>query len=116
MNRPRASHKVGEAVTHMDQATQQNAALVEQMAAAASSLKSQASELVETVAVFKLGANDFFASTSVRSSTPKSVFLRTAQRPKAAPFIDPVSKPVQLPGQALKAKASSAGNDDWETF
>jgi len=38
----------------MDQVTQQNAALVEEMAAAASSLKSQAQELVGTVAVFKL--------------------------------------------------------------
>jgi methyl-accepting chemotaxis protein len=46
--------QVGEAVTQMDQVTQQNAALVEQMAAAASSLKSQAQELVGTVAVFKL--------------------------------------------------------------
>jgi len=46
--------QVGEAVTQMDQATQQNAALVEQMAAAASSLKSQALDLVQTVAVFKL--------------------------------------------------------------
>jgi len=48
--------QVGEAVTHMDQATQQNAALVEEMAAAASSLESQAQELVQTVAVFKLPA------------------------------------------------------------
>lgn len=48
---------VSEAVNHMDQATQQNAALVEEMAAAASSLKSQASDLVQTVAVFKLGAS-----------------------------------------------------------
>ncbi len=46
--------QVGEAVTQMDQATQQNAALVEQMAAAASSLKSQAQDLVGTVAVFRL--------------------------------------------------------------
>ena len=46
--------QVGEAVTEMDQVTQQNAALVEQMAAAASSLKSQAQELVQAVAVFKL--------------------------------------------------------------
>jgi methyl-accepting chemotaxis protein len=38
----------------MDQATQQNAALVEEMAAAASGLKSQAQELVQTVAVFRL--------------------------------------------------------------
>jgi len=51
-------NQVGEAVTQMDQATQQNAALVEEMAAAASSLRSQAQELVQTVAVFKLGAND----------------------------------------------------------
>jgi methyl-accepting chemotaxis protein-1 (serine sensor receptor) len=46
--------QVGEAVTQMDQATQQNAALVEEMAAAASSLKGQAQELVQTVAVFQL--------------------------------------------------------------
>ena len=52
--------QVGEAVTHMDQATQQNAALVEQMAAAASSLNSQARELVEVVGVFRLGAHDHY--------------------------------------------------------
>ena len=48
--------QVGEAVTQMDQATQQNAALVEQMAAAAMSLRSQAQELVQLVATFKLNA------------------------------------------------------------
>ena len=52
--------QVGEAVTQMDQVTQQNAALVEQMAAAASSLKSQANDLVQGVAVFKLSANDAY--------------------------------------------------------
>jgi methyl-accepting chemotaxis protein len=46
--------QVGEAVSQMDQVTQQNAALVEEMAAAASSLKSQAQDLVGTVAGFKL--------------------------------------------------------------
>jgi methyl-accepting chemotaxis protein len=49
--------QIGEAVTNMDQVTQQNAALVEQMAAAASGLKSQADELVQVVAVFKLEDN-----------------------------------------------------------
>ena len=48
--------QVGEAVTQMDQATQQNAALVEEMAAAASSLKCQAQDLVQSVAVFKVNA------------------------------------------------------------
>jgi methyl-accepting chemotaxis protein-1 (serine sensor receptor) len=47
--------QVGEAITQMDQVTQQNAALVEEMAAAASSLKGQAQELVGTVAVFQVG-------------------------------------------------------------
>jgi methyl-accepting chemotaxis protein-1 (serine sensor receptor) len=49
--------QVGEAVKQMDQVTQQNAALVEEMAAAASSLKSQANDLVDTVAIFKLTAD-----------------------------------------------------------
>ena len=46
--------QVGEAVQQMDQVTQQNAALVEEMAAAASSLRGQAADLVQVVAVFKL--------------------------------------------------------------
>ena len=46
--------EVGVAVTQMDQTTQQNAALVEQAAAAAQSLQQQASALAEVVAGFKL--------------------------------------------------------------
>lgn len=38
----------------MDQTTQQNAALVEQMAAAAASLNGQSDDMVQTVAVFHL--------------------------------------------------------------
>ncbi|HSW08916.1 methyl-accepting chemotaxis protein [Aquabacterium sp.] len=46
--------QVGTAVSQMDQVTQQNAALVEESAAAAESLKVQAQQLVQTVAVFKV--------------------------------------------------------------
>jgi methyl-accepting chemotaxis protein len=46
--------QVGEAIVQMDHTTQQNAALVEQMAAAASSLKAQSNDLVQGVAVFRL--------------------------------------------------------------
>ncbi|MCW5669352.1 MAG: hypothetical protein KIT86_06800 [Hydrogenophaga sp.] len=49
--------QVGEAVVQLDQTTQQNAALVEQMSAAASSLRQQADELVKTVSVFQLGGS-----------------------------------------------------------
>ena len=46
--------QVGNAVGQMDLATQQNAALVEESAAAAESLQGQAQQLVQAVAVFKL--------------------------------------------------------------
>ncbi len=46
--------QVGESVRHMDHTTQQNAGLVEQSTAAADSLKHQAEQLVQAVAVFKL--------------------------------------------------------------
>ena len=46
--------QVGHEVGRMDQTTQQNAALVEQSAAAAESLRQQAHELVQSVAAFKL--------------------------------------------------------------
>ncbi len=45
--------QVSEAVTQMDQSTQQNAALVEQSASAADSLRAQARQLVQAVAIFK---------------------------------------------------------------
>lgn len=46
--------EVGEAVTLMDQTTQQNTALVEQMAVAAASLHGQSNDFVQRVAVFRL--------------------------------------------------------------
>jgi len=46
--------QVCETVNHLDQATQQNAAMVEELSAAASSLQDKAQTLVKTVAVFKL--------------------------------------------------------------
>ena len=47
-------NQVAEAVSEMDQATQQNAALVEEMSAAATSLNTQAQDLVRAVAVFQV--------------------------------------------------------------
>ena len=46
--------QVGDAVTQLDRVTQQNAALVEESAAAADSLSQQAARLVEAVSVFRL--------------------------------------------------------------
>jgi methyl-accepting chemotaxis protein len=111
--------QVGEAVTQMDQATQQNAALVEQMAAAASSLKTQANELVQTVAVFQVGAN--MAGASFRSSPARQVpKMAASPRPSFSTTAKPkpsLSKPAALPKPVLPAKPTAAGgDDDWETF
>ena len=46
--------QVGEAISQMDQVTQQNAALVEEMSAAAGSLQSQAEDMVRSVSAFRL--------------------------------------------------------------
>jgi methyl-accepting chemotaxis protein len=45
--------QMSQAVGHLDQVTQQNAALVEQAAAASSALRTQATRLAEVVAVFR---------------------------------------------------------------
>ena len=47
--------QVNQAVVHLDQMTQQNAALVEQSAAAAASMRDQAQKLSEAVNVFRMG-------------------------------------------------------------
>ncbi len=53
--------QVGEAITQMDQATQQNAALVEESAAAAQGLRNQAESLLRAISRFQLerGAASF---------------------------------------------------------
>ena len=133
--------QVGEAVGQMDQATQQNAALVEEMAAAASSLKSQAQELVQTVAAFKLSDGQgmgqgmgLAAKANVRRSATPSNFKGTDRRadapsakpaaPKAAsakatPPRPPAAKPPVLTAAAPKTQSKPApagGDEDWETF
>ncbi len=52
----RGIEQVGHAVAQLDQVTQQNAALVEESAAAADSMRQQAARLADTVAVFKIHA------------------------------------------------------------
>jgi methyl-accepting chemotaxis protein len=115
--------QVGEAITQMDHATQQNAALVEQSAAAAESLKGQARQLVESVSVFRLDAGEALRpvvanvvpttaarapATVVRAPTAASAPRRIAAAP-ATPA------PRAIPTPAPKA-AVVAGDDSWETF
>jgi methyl-accepting chemotaxis protein len=121
--------QVGEAVAQMDQVTQQNAALVEEMAAAANSLKSQAQDLVQTVAVFKLDTADhgpmagFPSAAKVRSHPPKANTLKGPDRrgngvPKGAAARGKSATtrlPTPLPAPKLVATPATS-DGDWETF
>ena len=60
--------QVNQAIAQMDQVTQQNAALVEEAAAAAESLQDQAAQLLKVVAVFKTGADQ--GGFEVAAATP----------------------------------------------
>ncbi|HDF2365550.1 TPA: HAMP domain-containing protein [Morganella morganii] len=86
----RGIDQIGVAVTEMDKVTQQNAALVEQSAAAAASLAEQASRLTQSVAVFHIRAGEL--SSGIKTN-------------KAAPAQQPVSK-----------TSTVDSGDDWETF
>ncbi len=126
--------QVGEAVTQMDHATQQNAALVEEMAAAASSLKSQAQELVATVAVFKLGnegAQAFSQPKAVHKPVQKPVnkqSFKPATSPAGAKPATPaerrgpnratnVARIAAKPAAAAAPAAARTGTDDeWTSF
>ena len=121
--------QVGEAVSHMDTATQQNAALVEQMAAAASSLRSQAHELVQVVSTFKLSANQegHVAPATAPRMVPTPIAPPRATTKLAAPARKPAlsgkpkaiaaPKPAAAPVKAAaKPAAKPAADGDWETF
>ena len=110
-------NQIGDAIAQMDQATQQNAALVEESAAAAESLREQALRLVETVAVFKLDR----AQTAVEQR-PARASLAAPATPRKAPARQPapaarapVAAPARAPAPA-PAPAVAAGADEWEAF
>ncbi|WP_035863287.1 methyl-accepting chemotaxis protein, partial [Cupriavidus sp. SK-3] len=65
--------QVNKAVAQMDEVTQQNAALVEQAAAAAGSLEDQATRLQTSVASFRLAQADAFAGSRIEAARPKVI-------------------------------------------
>lgn len=95
--------QVGEAVTQMDQATQQNAALVEQSAAAAASLKTQATQLVDAVAVFQLA----------HGSTPRPIQPTPRNQPAQA---YEVLKAPAMAGTTAAIKHRTEKSDEWKSF
>ncbi len=109
--------QVGEAVNQMDHATQQNAALVEESAAAATSLKLQAEQLVQAVAVFRL-AQQTLAVRAERQAPYSGVERRSADRASNVTRL-PVAKtaaPVKPLAVSAPAAGQRTGTHDWESF
>ena len=104
--------QVEEAVSQMDQATQQNAALVEEMAAAAGSLNTQAGDLVQSVALFKLDASNPSTAKVVTTASSTS----TKQKSISASPRLPLNKTVQPPEMVASKSALNGGNNNWESF
>jgi methyl-accepting chemotaxis protein len=95
--------QVGQAVADMDRATQQNAALVEESAAAAESLRQQAQQLVQAVAVFRLAGS---GAAHGGASRPAST---TASTPVSTPVSNsaPTATPAAAPGPTTAARTDS---------
>jgi methyl-accepting chemotaxis protein len=88
--------------------TQQNAALVEEAAAAAESLEEQAQELAKLVSTFRLGNT---ASVSQRALPAPGKPVQHA--PVAAA---PAARKAAPRKAALPAKAAKGGDSEWEEF
>ncbi|WP_311223694.1 MULTISPECIES: methyl-accepting chemotaxis protein [unclassified Acidovorax] len=129
--------QVSDAVNQLDQVTQQNAALVEESAAAADSLNTQAARMVELVSVFQIdtAVTDAViaqvrqrsqatqrtkqaslaqqATTSAPAAKPAMLRKPAAAAPKSKPAV-----PKKVPALATTAAAKPAAQnaDDWESF
>lgn len=135
---------VNTAIGNLDQMTQQNAALVEESAAAAESLRDQADQMKQAVAVFKVAAEQgghALAGASVRTAGPTTQAFkgterrgaddkgaaarRAAAKPNAAAAkaakppaakTTPTVVTAKVVPQTSKVNTPAGGDDDWESF
>ena len=109
--------QINTAVTQMDQMTQQNAALVEEAAAAAGALQDQAQNLSRIVSVFKLDQGQQAASAKP-SGTVKPTAAVAGNKPKAKALPKPAAAKTSKaqPAPVRKEPVSAGAADDWEEF
>ncbi|MGZ8290828.1 MAG: methyl-accepting chemotaxis protein [Telluria sp.] len=107
--------QVNLSIIEMDSMTQQNAALVEEAAAAAQSLQDQASELARVVSIFKLVEGEL---VQVESHQAAPVSTAPAVVPKKAkPALKrPAAATAAAAAPAPRKITAPAGNDEWEEF
>ncbi|WP_409269694.1 methyl-accepting chemotaxis protein [Massilia sp. BHUDP2] len=122
--------QVNLSIIEMDSMTQQNAALVEEAAAAAQSLQDQASELARVVSIFKLSEGEQYQAEAAVAApaTGTAVVVRPAAVKRPAPALKKpaVKKPAAAPAAAKEdapaapapkaKKAATVASDEWEEF
>ena len=112
--------QVNQAVSNLDQMTQQNAALVEESSAAANAMSEQAQRLIQAMAVFKVGQTAWTSATAAgvepalpptaaSVKLPASPVTRTLQAAR-------VPKPVAAPAFVAASKPAAHQTDEWESF
>jgi methyl-accepting chemotaxis protein len=127
--------QVNQAITQMDGVTQQNAALVEESAAATRAMQEQAGHLSELVALFQVDAKtDKPAAPQAPAQRALPPAAKPAARSTTAPSSKPDAKPDAKPAAARRQAAAdsaprqpraaaaaprtaaAAAADDWEEF
>ncbi|MGV8869096.1 MAG: methyl-accepting chemotaxis protein [Janthinobacterium svalbardensis] len=103
--------QVNQAIGEMDQVTQQNAALVEEAAAAAESMQEQAARLADAVSVFKTAQVDAIPALASRPAAHRPVPLKVAHAPARVS-----GKPVVRHAPQVPAGKQRSGEDEWEEF
>ena len=113
--------QVNNSIANLDQMTQQNAALVEQSAAAAQSMREQADQLAQAVAVFKVNGLAAAPQRQIKDITPRPAPAQKLDSPPSPPAAPKAAlpkvadKPAAAPAPAPTASAK-ADADEWETF
>jgi methyl-accepting chemotaxis protein len=117
--------QINQAIVQLDNVTQQNAALVEEAAAAADSLNQQAERMVNVVSMFKLATGADRSSSAVTRSSASIAPRAAKHNSVSAPTVMPkppkigakltATAPKKL-GSTVSIKTASSGGDDWETF
>ncbi|MDP1786687.1 MAG: methyl-accepting chemotaxis protein, partial [Nitrosomonas sp.] len=108
--------QVNQAVTQMDEVTQQNAALVEEAAAAAESMQEQAQTLTQAVSTFKLSGGSSHTPTPVKRSNRPATVAKLPNRGPATKKAAVSSNSESTSSAQPRKVASGGGGDEWEEF
>jgi methyl-accepting chemotaxis protein len=110
--------QVNEAIAQMDRSTQENAALVEEAAAAASSMQEQADRLSKVVGSFRLAAAHAAPAPVAASRALATVAVpKRAARPAAAnPAAKQAPKSAAKPAARKEPRVATTGAAEWEEF